>query len=107
MLDSGQEVASSFFLVLAFLAQQPVAVAEPACFLGTNEIYARVRGSSMDLDTLARDESDYKAAIVRARDTAAKLVLAEKLANRRLARGVVPELDACFAALELSVCMAA
>jgi hypothetical protein len=107
MLDSGQEVASSFFLVLAFLAQQPVAAVKSACFLGMNEIYARVRGSSIGLDTLARDETDYKAAIVRARDTAEKLVLAEKLANRRLARGVVPELDACFAALELSVCMAA
>jgi hypothetical protein len=30
-----------------------------------------------------------------------KLTLAQKLANRRLALGVVPELDACFAALAL------
>ncbi len=29
------------------------------------------------------------------------MVLAQKLATQRLARGVIPELDACFAALEL------
>ena len=45
--------------------------------------------------------SDYKALIARAGSTADKVALAQKLANRRLASGVVPELDACFAALEL------
>ena len=36
------------------------------------------------------------------KDTAEKVALAQKLATRRLASGVVPELDDCFAALELS-----
>jgi hypothetical protein len=101
LLDSGQEVPSAFFLVLAFLAQQPLAVANPACCLGTNDIYARLRGGDADLDALARDDTDYKALIAGAPDTAQKLALAQKLATRRLARGVVPELDACFAALDL------
>ncbi len=48
-----------------------------------------------------RDTTDYKSLIVKADNVAQKLALAQALATRRLACGVVPELDACFAALEL------
>jgi hypothetical protein len=34
-------------------------------------------------------------------DSVERLALAQRLATRRLARGVVPDLDACFAALGL------
>ena len=64
-------------------------------------MYGRIRGSNADLATLARDDTDYKALIVKASDTAEKLALAQKLATRRLAVGVLPQLDACFAALGL------
>ncbi len=101
MTEAGLTVEHSFFLVLAFVAEQPVAVANPACCLRSNEIYARLRGTGLDLATLAGDDTDYKALIVKAPDTAGKLALAQKLATRRLATGVVPELDACFAALDL------
>ncbi len=52
--------------------------------------------------SLALDETDYKTLIVKASDTAEKLALAQKLATRRLAVGVLPQLDACFAALGLA-----
>jgi hypothetical protein len=38
--------------------------------------------------------------IAQAKGTTEKVAMAQKLATRRLASGVVPELDACFAALE-------
>src|SRR5882757_11540105 len=101
MTEAGLAIEHSFFLVLAFVAEQPIAVADTACCLGSNEIYARIRGMGLDLATLARDDTDYKALIVKAPNAADKLALAQKLATRRLARGVVPELDACFAALNL------
>lgn len=101
MAEVGLGVEQSFYLVLAFVAEQPVAMANPACCLSSNEIYARLRGTGLDLATLARDDTDYKALIVKAPDTTKKLALAQKLATRRLASGVVPELDACFAALGL------
>lgn len=41
----------------------------------------------------------WKALIAQAKGTTEKVALAQKLATRRLACGVVPELDACFAAL--------
>lgn len=101
MTEAGLAIEHSFFLVLAFVAKQPIAVADTLCCLGSNEIYARIRGTGLDLATLGRDDTDYKALIVKAQNTADKLALAQKLATRRLATGVVPELDACFAALDL------
>ena len=101
MVEDGVEVSESFDTLLAFIDQNPIARANPACRLGTNEIYERVKGMGVDLAELACDGTDYKALIVQAKDTADKLALAQKLATRRLACGVVPELDACFAALDL------
>ena len=104
MVADGVEVAHAFDTLLAFIAEQPIAQATTRCRLGANEIYERVKGvkgEGSDLAALARDETDYKALIVQARVTADKLALAQRLATRRLASGVVPELDACFAALDL------
>lgn len=101
MVDEGPELARSFHPVLSFLSAHPVARADTACRLGENEIYARARSTGMDLAALARDDTDYKALIAKAGDTAEKLALAQKLATRRLASGVLPELDACFEALHL------
>jgi hypothetical protein len=101
MTEAGFPVEHSFFMLLAFVAEQPLAVADLACCLSSNEIYARIRGTGVDLGTLARDDTDYKALIAKAQNTAEKITLARKLATRRLALGVVPELDACFRALGL------
>ena len=101
MVESGLELKTTFFLVVGFLDERDLATANPACRLGTNEIYARIRNQGIDIATLARDDTDYKAQIVQAKHTPEKLALAQKLATRRLASGVVPELDACFAALGL------
>ncbi len=102
MVEDGVDPAEAFETLLAFLAQQQIALADMACRLGANEIYERIKGSDSDLQALARDETDYKALIARAEGTVAKLALAQRLAVRRLATGVVPELDACFAALGLA-----
>jgi hypothetical protein len=100
MVESGITVAQAFDPLLAFLKQQPIAGANPRCCLGANEVYARLKGTKTDLASLANDPTDYKALIAQAKDTTDKVALAQKLATRRLAIGVVPELDACFAALE-------
>jgi hypothetical protein len=103
MVEEGVDVSQSFALLLAFLDEHPLARASTRCRLGANEIYGRIKGlgAGVDLATLAKDPTDYKALIVKAHDVAQKLALAQALATRRLACGVVPELDACFAALEL------
>ena len=101
MVDDREPLERVFHILLAFLEQQPIASANSACRIGINEVYARVRGRGTDLAEIARDETDYKRLIARAGDRQEKMSLGQKLATRRLARGVVPELDACFAALNL------
>jgi len=101
MVEDGLPVEDAFDPLLAFVAERPVAEVCPDWRLGANEVYQKVKGTDQDLRTLARDETNYKALIAQASDTAQKLAWAQKLATVRLARGVVPELDACFAALGL------
>ena len=104
MVDDTVELAQAFELLLAFLDQHPIAQASVRCRLGANEIYGRIKGvgAAVDLSALANDTTDYKSLIVKTTNVAEKLALAQALATRRLASGVVPELDACFAALELA-----
>ena len=100
-LEDDVKVSDAFDAVLAFVAQNGIAEASANCRIGINEIYERVKGSTASLAELASDATDYKALIAQTGDTAEKLGLAQRLATRRLACGVVPELDRCFAALEL------
>jgi len=101
MVEDGSDIERTFEPVLAFLRLTPVARASLDCRLGINEIYGRVNGSGADLAAVAADPTDYKALIASATDNTERLALAQRLATRRLASGVVPELDACFAALRL------
>jgi hypothetical protein len=101
MVDDREPLERAFHILLSFLEQKPIASANIDCRVGVNEVYARVSGMGADLAEIARDETDYKRLIARASDRQEKMALGQKLATRRLARGVVPELDACFAALKL------
>jgi len=103
MVDDDLPPAQVFGPLLAFLAERPVAKADLACRIGVNEVYAMVKGLNIDLAGLVSDQTDYKALIARTDETTEKVALARRLATRRLATGVVPELDACFAALALEV----
>ena len=104
MVDDGSELTQAFEPLLSFVDQQPVAQVDARCQLGANEIYGRLkgRGPEIELIQVARDSTDYKVLIGQTSDMAQKLALAQRLATQRLARGVVPELDACFAALALA-----
>jgi hypothetical protein len=101
MIEEGTDLERTFDPLLAFLRLTPVARVSPHCRVGVNEIFGRVNGSGADLAAVAADPTDYKAMIAATSDSAERLALAQRLATRRLAIGVVPELDACFAALRL------
>ena len=100
-VDDDARISELFASLFAFIEQHQFAPANTRCKLVANEIYERVKGSGVDLAELVRDETDYKAQIANASGVVEKIALAQKLATRRLAIGVVPELDACFAALQL------
>ena len=100
-LDDESPVEKAFETLLAYCAVSGAVQPRMAAYLRFNEIYSRVRGTGRSLRELAADTTDYKAEIVKAGSTSEKIALAQKLATQRLARGVIPELDACFAALDL------
>jgi hypothetical protein len=99
MVEDCVELEQAFHPLLSFLAEQALATVRRDCWLAHNEIHARLRGAGGDIGALARDDTDYKALIGQASSTHDKLALAQALATRRLAVGVLPRLDACFAAL--------
>jgi hypothetical protein len=105
-VDDDSPIEQAFETLLAYCAASGVVQPRTAACMTFNEVYARVRGTGQSLHELAADATDYKAQIARATSASDKLALAQKLATRRLACGVVPELDACFAALDLQSSLA-
>lgn len=100
-LERYDEIEAVFDTLLAYCKASGTVTPRLAACLGVNEVYARVRLTEMSLLELAEDATDYKAEIAKAATQADKLALAKMLGTQRLARGVIPTLDACFAALEL------
>ena len=100
-VDEDDPFDSTFATLLAYCASTGIAKPNAAAVISFNEVYSLVRGTGQSLTELATDRTDYKALIAQAGKPSDRLALARRLATQRLARGVVPELDACFAALDL------
>lgn len=100
-VDEDGPIERTFETLLAYCAASGVVQPDTSCVLGFNEVYALIRGQGQSLTDLAGDPIDYKAEIAKATTQAQKLSLAQRLAIQRLARGVIPELDACFESLAL------
>ena len=105
-VDDDIPIEQAFETLLAYCSASGAVQPRTAACLTYNEVYSRIRGTGESLIELAADQTDYKAAIGKAESMSDKLTLIQKLATCRLARGVVPELDACFAALDLQRCVA-
>ncbi len=89
-----------FGALVRYLAAKKVATLTPGAHLTDNEIYQRLKLDGRSITELAGDKTDYKALIAKEPKQDQKLILADKLAVKRLATGVLPELDDCFAALD-------
>jgi len=99
-VDDDVPIDRTFETLLAYCSTTGIAPPNLAAFICFNEVYALVQGSGQSLAELAADRMDDTALIAKAGPQSDKLALAHCLAAQRLARGVIPELDACFAALE-------
>jgi hypothetical protein len=100
-VEDDSPIEQVFETLLSYCKVSGVVQPRTAACIRHNEVYARIRGAGHSLLELAADSTDYKVKIANATAASDKLALAQKLATQRLARGVLPELDACFAALEL------
>lgn len=100
--EAERKGTQAFDILLAFIVVKPIAQANHRWRLGVNEIYARIKGSRSGpgdtgpgryrLQGLDRESPGHRG----------QGGTGPKLATRRLASGVVPELAACFAALGLN-----
>jgi MinD-like ATPase involved in chromosome partitioning or flagellar assembly len=100
-VEDGDKPEKQFASLIGFLTTNSVATIEPKAHLTDNEIYQRVKQDGRTISELSADKTDYKKLIAGEADHDKKVVLADKLAVKRLADGVLPELDACYAALKL------
>jgi hypothetical protein len=98
-VEDGEDPEKQFGSLISFLTVKGVATVDPKVHLTDNEIYQRLKQDRSSITDLSKDKTDYKALIAAEKDTAKKTALADKLANKRLADGVLPELDACYSAL--------
>jgi hypothetical protein len=100
-VEDGENPEKEFTSLMGFLALKKVASIEPKAHLTNNEIYQRLKQDGRSITELSADSTDYKMLIAGEKDHDKKMLLADKLAVKRLADGVLPELDACYTALEL------
>lgn len=100
-VEDSNAPTKQFAALEGFLKVNAVATLNPAAYLSDNEIYQRTKHDGRSISDLANDKTDYKALIAKAKDQTEKVSLADKLATKRLADGVLPELDTCFVALML------
>ena len=106
MVESSDRIADEFSMVLAFLEKEKIASTAPDCFITANEVFQLSRdgdGNVAQLKSLAEDTDTkmLKAQIASTEDAVEKQRLTDRLGATRLARGMLPQLDACFAALQL------
>ena len=101
MLEDGDKVEQVFNSLEAFLLVERCASFDVKCKLTVNEVYQLIKHDGRSIAELAVDTTDFKAMIAATERREEKIALADKLAIKRLAEGVLPELDACFAALNL------
>jgi hypothetical protein len=100
-LGPKDDIQESFGPLIAYLKKSGTARFEPACRISASELHERLDAADLSLEEMARDNMDYKAQIAITTDASHRLSLVRRLAMRRMACGVVAELDACFAALKL------
>lgn len=101
-VDNGTPIEDQFSTLVKYLAENPLCTFNEKCALTENEIYQLVKHDSRSIGDLAADTTDFKGLIAKAATTDEKIKLADRLAIKRLAAGVLPELDECFKTLALA-----
>lgn len=101
-VEDGSNIGTTFSTLLSYLKLNALAAPNQACALSNNDIYQLTKNDGRSVKELANEKTDFKALIAATKDRAKKIKLADQLAVKRLACGVLPELDACFDALELA-----
>lgn len=99
MVDPQANVEDVFEPVLRFVSQQGKCQANVRAAIQKNEIFARLRGRPETIQSLLDDATDFKAEIKKTSDPEQRMAFAERLATKRLAKGVQENLNEVFGVL--------
>lgn len=99
MVDPSEEPEHLFSGIRAFHEKEKKFTLCMDAVMHTNEVFAKLKASKLTMTEVLNDDTDYKAQIKTAKSSEEKTKYAELLSIKRLASGVVTELDSVFAAL--------
>lgn len=94
------DVAASFEALIAFAQAEQLCRYDLACTVFESELYGRIKDGTRSIAEIANDPRDIKQLIAKAASSAEKSALAAQLADKRLAQGVIENLDQVFSAIE-------
>ncbi|MCW7541253.1 hypothetical protein OOT46_25920 [Aquabacterium sp. A7-Y] len=97
MVDLGDAPASLFASLFSYHADRKNFKLSPGAVVHTNELYGKLQGRS--IQEVLDDPTDYKQLIKDSTDPGEKMKYSQALGVKRLAAGVLDELDAAFKAL--------
>jgi len=99
MLEPTDDPATTFAAVLRYYASKKAFTLRESALLLVNEVFGRINGTAQTLAGIVNDPTDLKAQLKAARDDADRLRISRQISVRRLATGVIEELDSAFRAL--------
>jgi hypothetical protein len=99
MLEPEDDPARTFAAIMKYHAARKTFTLREGAVLRVNEVFARIDGTSVSLADIASDPADLKVQLRSTGKDADKLRISRQISVRRLATGVLGELDAAFRAL--------
>jgi len=85
--------------LMRFQDQSKAFRVDPRNYIHENEVFGRVARANTTLEKITEDPTDLRGAVKSASSDTARAALIEQLATKRLATGVLKELDAVFSSL--------
>lgn len=99
MVESGENVANTFSSIFDFAEVTKKCRVNERAAIETNEVFARLRGTTESIQSILDETTDYKEKIRNTSDTEMKLQYAARLSTQRLAQGVQENLNQVFQAV--------
>ena len=96
MVEDTEIVEKSFSIVFDYHAEKKSFNLKTNAVIHENELFTRLKDTSLSIDDIVNDATDYKALMAATPDKIEKVGLMRQLSNRMLATTVKKELDSVF-----------
>jgi orotate phosphoribosyltransferase-like protein len=99
MVEDTEVVEKSFSAIFNYHKQSKAFNLKNGAVIRENELFANLKNSTMSIDDLVNDETDYKELMRATSDKNEKVRLMNIMANKMLANGLKKQLDSVFQAI--------